>query len=118
MDEVSSVFGIDAWFCCLNAQERSILRSCTLAYVTFFGSYVPCEVVDAFWFPVVDHRVWRQTTFNTIFGISQMELDAPLSPYGTCVYTFTPDTVWIALAAYILESESACLDGCERWRPA
>lgn len=111
------MYDLSAWFCCLNPEERQILRQCAEGYVLSFGEGVPCEIYDAFWLVVTRSRNNRRAAFRAIFGLEEGELVIPPATEPTCVYTYTDDTFWLEVVAYILAPESACLDDCERWRP-
>lgn len=118
MGVASSMHGIPAWFCCIPAAERSILRSCAQAFVLSVGLGIPCLVYDSFWLTVLCSRDARKTAFLSIYGLTPGEVVIPPSPEPICVYTFEDSAFWIALAAFILTPSAACLDGCDQWRPA
>jgi len=112
------VYRIGEWFCCLTSEERAILRSCAEAFVLTVGVGIPCDVYSAFWVLVLSSREARKAAFAEIFGLTQVELEVGDPIETVCLWTFDDSAFWIALTAFILTPEGACLAGCERWIPS
>jgi len=111
------VFFPNEWWCCIHSAERQVLRALALAYTVGMGEPIDELIWQAAWGVTLASRALRQNTFLAIYPLEK-ELPAPdADPEILPVYAFTDDTFWLECVAFLLDPDSACLEGCERWYP-
>jgi len=108
------VFDVPSWWCCINPVERGVLRSTALAYVASLGTFVPEDVWITFWGLEYRSRNERIDFFIPLFFLLEETIPIGDPIVDTSVLTFTNDAFWMEVTAYLLNPDSACLDGCQR----
>lgn len=111
-------FGIPFWFCCLQPVERAVLRAMGLAFVAGLGQPVDNLLWQSFWGLLVSGRASRQRAFLDIFPLEEQDATPPDTIEVVTVFAFTDTAFWLAVSAYLLNPDSACLSGCGRWYPS
>jgi len=108
------VLPFEEYVCCLNSEERSVLRALALAYVAGLGEPVTPELWQTFWGLTFRSRAARQSAFVVIFPL-QWDETSPIdgSPVGS-VLAFTSTSFWLGAIAFFLTPEGACLEGCKK----
>jgi len=99
-------------FCCLNPDERGVMRGTAigLAETLYFG--FPKVIWDALWLPGVPSLDDRKAAFLLLYDLEVQELDFGDPPVPTELITTENTAFWIEVGVLILLPAGSCPDGC------
>lgn len=102
---------IPDFYCCLNSDERNILRTLAITYPVISPKVLPGSVWLALWATVEQSSTDRQAIFIDLFWLHlEPECGLPDPEESCLVYDGTD--FWTAISIWILTPPAACANGC------